>query len=79
MVAANVGGIPSLAQADKECVMFERASVDGLSDGILQIFDEPVIAGVFGDNARKRALITHDPDTNYKRLLEIYSSIAGLE
>ncbi len=77
VVAANVGGIPSLIQANKEGVIFERADVESLSEGILQIWDEPVIAGVFGDNARKRALVAHDPDTNYNRLLEIYREIVG--
>ena len=77
VVAANVGGIPSLIQANKEGVIFERADVDSLAEGILQIWDEPVIAGVFGDNARKRALVAHDPDANYNRLLEIYREIVG--
>ena len=78
VVAANAGGITSLVHANKEGVIFEKANVESLADGILQIFDEPVIAGVFGDNARKRALTAHDPDTNYDRLIEIYSEIAGL-
>ncbi len=77
VVAARVGGIPSLIQADKEGVIFEKANIDSLADGILQIWDEPVIAGVFGDNARKRALVAHDPDDNYRRLIEIYSEISG--
>ena len=77
VVAANVGGIPSLIQANKEGVIFERADADSLAEGILQIWDEPVIAGVFGDNARKRALVAHNPDANYNRLLEIYREIVG--
>lgn len=75
VVAAKVGGIESLITENKEGVLFKRADVEGLSDAILQIWDEPVIAGVFGDNARKRALITHDPDKNYRRLIEIYTEI----
>jgi glycosyltransferase involved in cell wall biosynthesis len=77
VVAAKVGGIPSLIADKKEGVLFERADVEGLADAILQIWDEPVIAGVFGDNARKRAMTAHDPDANYRRLIEIYTQIAG--
>lgn len=77
VVAARAGGIPSLIQADKEGVIFEKANVESLADGILQIWDEPVIADVFGDNARKRALEAHDPDANYKRLVEIYTEISN--
>ena len=76
VVAARVGGIPSLIQENKEGVLFERADVDSLAEGILQIWDEPVIAGVFGDNARRRAMISHDPDKNFSRLIEIYDRIA---
>ena len=77
VVASRAGGIPSLIQADKEGVIFEKANVESLADGILQIWDEPVIADVFGDNARKRALEVHDPDANYKRLVEIYTEISN--
>ncbi len=76
VVAANVGGIPSVMQANKDGLLFERANVEKLAESVLQIFDEPVIAGVYGDNARMHAKATHDPDANYKRLLEIYSEIA---
>ncbi|SFC17322.1 glycosyltransferase [Butyrivibrio sp. YAB3001] len=75
VVAARVGGIPSLIQGNKECQFFEKGDVKGLAEAILQIWDEPVIAAVYGDNARKRALVTHDPEINYKRLLEIYRDI----
>ena len=41
------------------------------------MWDEPVIAAVYGDNARKHAALTHDADANYARLLEIYSDIVS--
>ena len=76
VVAANVGGIPSMITNSKEGILFDKADSDKLAASILQVFDEPVIAGIYGENARKRAFSTHDAEANYKRLMEIYSCIA---
>ncbi len=75
VVAANAGGIPSMLVNNKEGILFEKADSAKLAESILQIFDDPLIAGVYADNARIRARFTHDPDTNYRRLLEIYKAI----
>ncbi len=75
IVASRVGGIPSMIQDNKECLFFDPADPEKIADAIIQMWDEPVISAVYGDNARKHALLTHDPDTNYKRLLEIYEAI----
>ena len=77
MVVAEVGGIPSLVQKGKDGLMFDKANSDMLAEQILQMWDEPVIAAVYGDNARKHARVTHDADANYSRLLEIYSDIVS--
>ena len=77
IVAARVGGIPSMIQANKECSFFEGGNSEQLADAIIQMWDEPVISAVYGDNAKKHALITHDPDNNYKKLIEIYRTIEG--
>lgn len=75
VVASRVGGIPDMAQENKDGILFEKGNVDDLVKAVLQMWDEPVIAAVYGDNASAHARITHNPDTNYKRLLEIYHSI----
>lgn len=75
VVAARVGGIPSMIQDGKDGILFEKGDSKGLSSAILQIWDEPVMAGIYGDNGRKTALLTHDPDINYKRLIQIYREI----
>ena len=79
VVAARVGGIPSMINDGKDGILFEKADPESLAKAILQIWDEPVIAGVYGENAKKHALLTHDPDTNYDRLLEIYREIGKAE
>ena len=77
IVAARVGGISSMIQNNKECTFFEGGNSDQLADAIIQMWDEPVISSVYGENAAKKARITHDPDANYKRLLEIYDEISS--
>jgi glycosyltransferase involved in cell wall biosynthesis len=75
IVASRAGGIPSMLTEHKDGLLFEKGNVEDLAGKILQIFDEPVIAAVYGDNSSSHARITHNPDTNYKRLMEIYQTI----
>ena len=76
VLASQAGGIPSLIQSGREGLLFEKGNVEQLADSIIQMWDEPVISAVYGDNAAKRARVTHDADKNYKRLLEIYDEIS---
>jgi glycosyltransferase involved in cell wall biosynthesis len=75
VVASKTGGIPDMVTENKDGVLFEKGNVEALSKAILQIWDEPVIACVYGDNASTHARITHNADTNYKRLIEVYKDI----
>ena len=77
VVASDTGGIPSMLEKNVDGLLFENGNPEALSKCVNQMFREPVIAAVYGDNARKHAMITHDPETNYKRLLEIYSDICA--
>ncbi len=77
VVAARVGGIPDLVVENKDAILFEKGNVEELTKAILQMWDEPVIAAVYGDNASAHARATHNADTNFKRLLEIYHIING--
>ncbi len=75
IVASNAGGIPSMLTENKDGLLFEKGNPQDLAGKILQIWDEPVIAAVYGDNSSSHARLTHNPDANYKRLLEIYNEI----
>ena len=72
VVAANAGGIPDMIVDGRDGIIFDNMDYRKLADAILQMWDEPVIAAVYGDNASKHAAETHNADANYKRLLEIY-------
>ena len=75
VVAADTGGIPSMLEKNVDGLLFEAGNSKELAKCIKQMFREPVIAAVYGDNARKHAMITHDAGTNFKRLVEIYKEI----
>lgn len=75
VVSADVGGVHNLLTDQKDGILYGRDNPDGLKDAILQIFDDDKLAMYFSANARLHALATHDPGTNYNRLLEIYHEI----
>ncbi len=74
-VASRVGGIPDMITEDKDGLLFESGNAQELVKDIEQIWEEPVIASVYGANARRHAKVTHDPDVNYARLCEIYRAL----
>ncbi|WP_029323220.1 glycosyltransferase family 4 protein [Butyrivibrio sp. AE3004] len=74
-VAAETGGIPSMLEKNVDGLLFEPGNSEELAKCVKQMFREPVIAAVYGDNARKHAMLTHDASENYKRLIEIYKTM----
>jgi glycosyltransferase involved in cell wall biosynthesis len=75
VVASNVGGIHNLLTDKHDGILYPKESLKYLKNAILSIFEDDKTAMLFSSNARAHALITHDPDTNYNRLLEIYNEI----
>ena len=75
IAASRIGGIPDMVSENKDGILFEKGNADDIARAILQMWDEPVIAAVYGDNAAAHARITHNADTNFKRLIEIYKDI----
>lgn len=75
VVSSRVGGVESLLEDKKEGLLYEAEDTKQLADNILQLLGDEVLAERVSEAARKRAKITHDPQTNYRRLLEIYNEI----
>ena len=86
-VSADVGGIPSLFRDGTDGILYkgyqgldEEAElsriVGELRDAVLALFEDPGQAARYGEAAREHALRTHDPEANYRRVLEIYQEIA---
>ena len=74
-VSSAVGGIPSMMEHEKEGLLYPHKDKDALAACICRMFADDAFAASCGENAAKRAAVTHDPDTNYRRLVEIYEEI----
>ena len=74
-VAANVGGIASLAEDEKEVLMVAPDHIDELVHAVKRIFMDEELAISLGQAARARAMLTHDAKANYKMLCWVYEMI----
>ncbi len=75
VVSSKVGGVPSLFTGEKEGLFYPVEDVTALADCVMRIFADDSFAGQLSAAAKKRAAKTHCPETNYRRLLEIYHEI----
>lgn len=80
VVAARVGGIPSMIKDRREGLLYTGNDVDKLAETIIELWkDESILplAGRLSKAATVRAKKAHDPETNFNRLKEIYHEIDG--
>ena len=75
VIATETGGIPSLAEKDKEALFVRVGDCKELSDAIIRLFENRELAISVSKAARERARINHDADKNYNSLMEIYKKI----
>ncbi|MCR5304314.1 MAG: glycosyltransferase family 4 protein [Lachnospiraceae bacterium] len=74
-VASRVGGIPDMLDDGREGVLVPFGDARSLADAVKNMFLKSAVTTLYSMAAKKRSHITHDPDTNYKRLMEIYSEL----
>lgn len=82
VVAARVGGIPSMITDRKEGLLYTGGNVEEMAENIIQLWkDESMlpVAGRLSKAAAARAKVTHDGEQNFKRLKEIYQDICNRE
>lgn len=78
VVAAAVGGIPSMITDKMEGLLYTGGNVEELADTIMEMWkmtEVPARIGRLSKNAVARAKKAHDPETNFMRLKEIYNEI----
>lgn len=75
VIAAFVGGIPSILQHGKEGLLYQFGSEKVLSYYICKVFEDDSLACSLSFNGRKRAESLYDRESNLQRLLEIYDCI----
>lgn len=76
-VAADTGGIPSMMTSGTEGLLYPKINANALAEEIIKLFSDDGLAETLGNQARRRALITHDPETGMEKLLKIYNEIGG--
>ncbi|MCR5800474.1 MAG: glycosyltransferase family 4 protein [Lachnospiraceae bacterium] len=75
VIASRCGGIPSMAEEDKEILMFKVGDSRELADKLVRLMSEEKLAGELSEAAVKRAAHNYDREANYRELTEIYSKI----
>lgn len=74
-VSADVGGIHNLLVDGKEGLLYKYGDKDAMKKAITDIFKDDKLALSLSGQASVHARATHDPNVNYKRLVEIYHDI----
>ena len=74
-VAADVGGVSTLLEKEKEGFVVPSGQVQLLADAICRVFAMEAGAEQLGAAARAHALKTHDPEKNLETLLGIYREL----
>ena len=78
VVAAKVGGIPSMIADGREGLLFEKENAEDLARKLLKMWQESdfPLSRRISQAAAARASLTHHPQKNYERLMEIYQTIS---
>lgn len=76
VAASRAGGIPDLTKNGEEGLLFPVGDVQAIAEDICNLFENDQFACRLASAAHKAAVVRHNPNTNYQRILEIYRSIA---
>ncbi len=74
-IASDVGGTSSLLTNKEDGLLIQDGDCWVLAGAVLELMDAKEIAIKYGENARKKALLRHNPKRIVDELLEIYNSI----
>ena len=74
-ISSYAGGAPDMAQDGKEALFYRANDPALLAWRIKQVFDDDSLCLSLSENARARALATHDADANAKKLYSVYEEI----
>ena len=74
-VSSDVGGVKNLMTHEKEGFIYQADAPYMLSYYIQKIFEDDKLSLDFSNNAKLHANKTHNPDENFKQLLNIYKDI----
>jgi len=75
VISSDVGGVHNLISDRTEGYLYPYTDVNQLAESVCKIFADPASATILGNKARAHAMVTHDANVNYHRLLDIYRRI----
>lgn len=78
VISSNVGGVSDLLKHNEEGYLYQADAPYMLAYYLNQLFDNEELQVHLGKKAREHALKTHDFETNYNKLLEIYEEIGEM-
>jgi glycosyltransferase involved in cell wall biosynthesis len=75
VISTNVGGINSLIDDNIDGILVQEGEPYSLSAALISLINNYENAKLLGENARKKAIIRHDPEKMVNCLLDIYNTI----
>lgn len=75
VVSSDVGGVHNLLQDGEDGILYPYQDKEAMKNAIIRIFEDDKLALSFSSNAKAHAKRTHNAESNYRRLLEIYHEI----
>lgn len=78
VVAARVGGTPSIIEEGITGLMYERGNANELTELIVKVLQNAELAQVLSARAKDSALKRHDSEAILTELLRIYAEVAGV-
>lgn len=77
IIAANVGGTPSILENGVSGILYKAGNSEELVDSVNKLYNNPEYARLLGANAKQIALLRHDPESIYSGLTTIYAEVSG--
>ena len=74
-ISSDCGGVRSLFTNEEEGLFYRKEDTEAQARCLRRVFTDEALVAKFHVAARKRAMELHDPEKNYRTLLEIYQEI----
>ena len=78
VIAARVGGTPSIIDEGVTGLMYERGNANVLTELIIKVLQDKELASGLAQRAKESAMKRHNPDSILKELLRIYTEVSEI-
>lgn len=77
VIGSDIGGIPEMVVSEETGLLFTPKNHLELSDKIVHLFQNSTLIEKLGRNARQKVEKENNPETHYKKLMNIYRKVLG--